>query len=321
MVARSQRGEDHVSDQGVEVWSGGVNTWECDEMGHMNVRFWVAKALEGLAGLAAALGMPRAFAADGEATLVVREQHIRFLREAHAGASLNATGGVLEIGESAARLLIVVRHPNGDPAATFQLLVEHVTSSELRPFPWPARIRAAAEALRVPLPAYAAARSLDLSPVAATAGLPRALELGLTRIGLGVVGPAECDVFGRMRAEMFIGRVSDGVPKLFGEVRPGPEPVPGEPPPRIGGAVLEYRVLHLDWPQAGDGVELRSGLVDCDARTRRVVHWMVDPQSGRPWASAEAVAISFDLDRRKVIDISAAALDAYRAQLRPGLSL
>ena len=310
-----------MSDPGVEVWSGGVNTWECDEMGHMNVRFWAAKALEGLAGLAAVLGMPRAFAADGEATVVVREQHIRFLREAHAGASLHATGGVIEIGESDARLLVVVRHPNGDPAATFQLLVEHVTSRDLRAFPWPARIRAKADALRVPLPAYAAARSLDLSPVTSTAGLPRALELGLTRIGLGVVGPPECDGFGRMRPEMFIGRVSDGVPKLFGEVRPGPEPVPGEPPPRIGGAVLEYRVLHLDWPQAGDGVELRSGLVDSNARTRRVVHWMVDPQSGRPWASAEAVAISFDLDRRKVVDISDEAQAAFRAASPDGLAL
>ena len=27
---------------GLEVWRGGVNTWECDEMGHLNVRFYVA---------------------------------------------------------------------------------------------------------------------------------------------------------------------------------------------------------------------------------------------------------------------------------------
>ena len=33
---------------GPVVWRGGVNTWECDEMGHMNVRFYLAKAMEGL---------------------------------------------------------------------------------------------------------------------------------------------------------------------------------------------------------------------------------------------------------------------------------
>ena len=46
---------------GTEIWVGGVNTWECDEMGHLNVRHWVAKSMEALAGLAAALGMPDAF--------------------------------------------------------------------------------------------------------------------------------------------------------------------------------------------------------------------------------------------------------------------
>jgi acyl-CoA thioester hydrolase len=310
-----------VSDQSVEVWSGGVNTWECDEMGHMNVRFWVAKAQEGLAGLAAQLGMPRAFAAEGEATLIVREQHIRFLREAKAGAALHMTGGVLEIGETSARLLLVIRHASGEPAATFQLLVEHATTRDMRPFPWPARIREKAEAVRTEVPVFAAARSIDLAPVEPTASLSRADELGLTRIGLGVIGPAECDVFGRMRPEIFIGRVSDGVGRLFGETRPGPDPLDGEPPARIGGAVMEYRVLHLAWPEPGDGVELRSGFAGCDSRTRRVVHWMLDPETGAPWASAEAVVISFDLDKRKVVDITPEAQAAFMARCAPGLAL
>ncbi|MBA4013607.1 MAG: thioesterase [Phenylobacterium sp.] len=308
-----------MNEQGVEVWSGGVNTWECDEMGHMNVRFWVAKAQEGLAGLAALLGMPRAFARDGESTLVVREQHIRFLREAKPGVSLHMTGGVIALGECDARLLLVIRHMDGQPAATFQLVVDHATTRDLRPFPWPQRLREQASALFVEVPAFAAARSIDLSPVVATASLQRADKLGLKRIGLGVIGPAECDVFERMRPEIFIGRVSDGVGRLFGEPRPGP--ADGDPEARIGGAVLEYRVLHLDWPQAGDGIELRSGFAGCDARTRRVMHWMVDPQSGRPWASAEAVVVSFDLDQRKVVDISEEAQAAFRAASPPGLAL
>lgn len=306
---------------GTEIWVGGVNTWECDEMGHLNVRHWVAKSMEALAGLAAALGMPDAFSPLAQSTLIVREQHIRFLREAKAGAALHMTGGVIEMGETGARLLLVIRHASGEPAATFQLLVEHATTRDMRPFPWPARIRERAEALRAEVPAFAAARSIDLSPVQPTASLPRAVELSLTRIGLGVIAPAECDVFGRMRPEIFIGRVSDGVGRLFGETRPGPEATDGEPPPRIGGAVLEYRVLHLAWPEPGDGVELRSGFAGCDARTRRVVHWMLDPETGAPWASAEAVVISFDLDKRKVVDISPQAQAAFMEKCAPGLAL
>ena len=73
---------------GVEIWRGGVTPWQCDEMGHMNVRFYLTIAAEGLTGLVAALGLPRAFSVDASSTVVVREHHIRFLREARAGAGL-----------------------------------------------------------------------------------------------------------------------------------------------------------------------------------------------------------------------------------------
>jgi len=29
----------------IEVWRGGVNSWELDEMGHMNVRYYGARAV------------------------------------------------------------------------------------------------------------------------------------------------------------------------------------------------------------------------------------------------------------------------------------
>lgn len=302
----------------VEVWSGGVNTWECDGMGHLNVRFYVAKAMEGIAGLAAELGMPQAFAPDAGSTLVVRDQHIRFLREAHPGAALSMTGGVLELGESEARLLLVMRHRDGQPAATFQTVVAHATARSGTAFPWPQRIRDRAQALMVALPDYAAARSLDLSPLAASsASLERAEALGLTRTGLGAVGLQDCDVFGRMRTEMFMGRISDGIPRLVGEKRPGAE----ESDARIGGAALEYRLVHFDWPRAGDRLALRSGTAWTDARFRRLVHWLLDPVTGRPWGAAEAIATSFDLDARKIVTLSPQALAAVEASVVPGLAL
>jgi len=70
---------------GLEVWRGGVNTLECDAMGHMDVRFYVARAMEGLVGLASALGLNGAFRERANATLLVKDHHIRFLREARAG--------------------------------------------------------------------------------------------------------------------------------------------------------------------------------------------------------------------------------------------
>jgi len=311
-----------VEGQGVEIWRGGVNTWECDEMGHMNVRFYVAKAMEGLVGLAAALGLPHAFTADAGSTLLVREQHIRFLREAHAGAALHMTGGVVEMGEDEARFVQLLWHSEtGALAASFQTVVAHATPDEGRPFPWSAKTRDRAAALKMEVPEHAAARSVSLAPVTPAADLARAEELGLIRIAQGAVSNADCDIFGRMRAEQFIGRVSDGIPRLvrsFRETVSGDAP---DKPKRVGGAVLEYRLIHLDWPRAGQRLEIRSGLKTADARTKTMVHWMLDPDTGRPWGTSEAVAITLDLDARKIVPIGDAARAELLKQATAGLTL
>lgn len=304
-------------DKAVEVWRGSVAMWECDAMGHLNVGFYVVKAMEGLAGLAAELGMPRAFAPDAGATLMVREQHIRFLREARPNAPLVMTGGVVGIGETDARLLLLLYHRSGELAASFQTLVTHVTAREGRPFPWPARVLARAEALRVEVPPQAAARSLGLQPVNSQASLARADALGLGRTALGAIRAEDCDVFGRMRTEQMMARISEAIPHFFKGGRPGSEGLGA----RAGGAALEYRLIHLDWPRAGDRVELRSGASGGDARFRKVTHWLLDPDSGRPWGVAEAITASFDLESRKIITLSDKALAEAEAEVIDGLTL
>ncbi|WP_276309976.1 thioesterase family protein [Phenylobacterium kunshanense] len=301
----------------VEVWRGGVATWECDQMGHLNVGFYVAKSMQALAGLAAELGMPGAFAATAEATLLVREQHIRFLREARPGSPVHITGGVLDMDETEARLMLLMHHQSGELAASFQTVVAHATARDGRAFPWPDRMRARAEALATTVPERAAPRSIGLSPVETQASVARADALGLRRTGLGVIGPEDCDAFGRMRTEGFMHRLSDGIPHFFAGRRPGQAEGAG----RVGGAALEYRLVHHAWPRAGDRIELRSGSAGGDARFRRLVHWLLDPDTGRPWGSAEAIAVSFDLETRKIITLSDDELARVEADAVPGLGL
>ena len=302
---------------GLEVWRGGVNTWECDDMGHMNVRFYVARAVEGLVGLAAAMGLDGAFRTGADATVLVKEQHIRFLREARPGAALHMIAGLVSLGEHEARVLQMLIHSQtGEIAATFQTVIGHVTSREGRAFPWSDRTAALAQGLSMAIPDRAAPRSLSLSPVRSVASLAEADRLNLARLAAGAFSAAECDVFGRMRPEIFIGRLSDGVPGL--------RRVVGEPVERsadVGGAVVEYRLLHLDWPKAGDRFEIRSGLIGVSQNAQHIVHWMLDPTTGRAWGAAEAVAVSLDLRARKLIPLDDEARARISLSIVPGLSL
>ena len=143
------------------------------------------------------------------------------------------------------------------------------------------------------LPSARGRAALSLAPVESRGSLAEADERAWSR-WRRARSARRLDVFGRMRTEMFIGRVSDGIPHVF-EGRLARSR--GGAARRVGGAALEYRLIHLDWPRAGDRLELRSGA----GRRRRALP-AADPlaarsgDSGRPWGVAEAIAVSFDLE-------------------------
>ncbi len=285
------------------MWRGGVNPWQCDQMGHLNVRFYVAHAMEGLGGLAAALGMPGAFAPGVTSTLAVREHHIRYLKEARAGEPLHMTAGLLEVEPDGARALQILRHSlSGDPSAVFQTRLVHAAATDAKPFAWNAAQRALADSLRIDLPAGMGPRSLPLdeSP-------PRRVPESAARLGLGVFATEDCDVFGRVRADKIMARLAEGAFYSTAVTRQAV----GE---AIGMAVVEYRLTYLEWPRAGDRVEVRSGWTSVEPRRLRSSHWVMEP-GGRVWALAEAVVLPFDLVARRGMALPDEAVRTMRARV------
>ena len=286
------------------LYQGSVNTWECDDGGHLNVRFHFERAFVGLAHMARALELPRAYTESAGSTLIVQEAHVRFLKEARPGAPLVMHGGVVHMGKHDATLCLDMRHHDGAPGTCFTFKVAHVETRALRAFPWSERTRAAAKRLACKLPEHGVARSVDLNAEPAAASRQRAIELGAQRIGGAVVQPDQCDALGRLRGEHFPGRVSDSVPNLLAQWREAAASESGAAP---AGAVVEARIVFRKFPRAGELIEVHSGIAEVGEKTLRLVHWIVDPESGGAWASMEAVALTFDTKTRKTIAPSPAA--------------
>jgi len=302
----------------ITVWQGSANTWDCDEMGHMNVRVYVEKAQEGLGAIAHALHLPQAFKANGFSTLIPTDQHIRFLREALPGSPLSMRACVLEIGESDAVIYQELRHGTGDVAAAYRTRLRHAEAASGRAFAWPERSLAALEALRGKPPKATAPRSIEPDGPARAPGevsVAIAEAAGVPVIGRGMVPQAHLDGHGRMAPAWFMGRLSDSVPNLLHDWRRRVAEAQGGS--RMGGAVLEYRLRYHRWPTAGDLFEVRSSLSRVEKKFHSLVHWVLDPVSGGAWATAEAVAVTFDLDARKVIPTPAEMM-AELADIAPG---
>jgi acyl-CoA thioester hydrolase len=285
------------------LWQGSCNQWDCDEMGHMNVRVYVEKQLEGLVALAYAAGMPNAFRPNSPSTLVPVDQHIRFVREVLPGRPISMLGCVLEIGEHDAVIYQELRHTDGSLSAAFRTRIEHLDTAEEKPFAWSSRARSRLEALKGETPADALPRSFDPDAPGLQIDeitLDRVRACGAPMIGMGAVPPDHCGVHGRMQPYWVIGRISDSVPNLLADWRARVGQAAGGR--RMGAAVLEYRLRYHRLPQAGDMFAAYTSLGKVQGKTHALVHWFMDPLTGGPWATCEAVAISLDLDARKAVE-------------------
>ena len=291
----------------IELYRGSVNTWEADHLGHMNVRFYVAKQMEGLAIMAPYLGLSRSFRPGWASTILPKEQHIRFISEVIPGRPIYMVGGVLEVRESSVLIYQELRHSIDDrPAASFRTWVHHVQSSTGREFPWRQKTLDAFAKYEISPPEETAPRSVDLSKSVGSekdVTIELAEKLGTPIIGRGCIPEFHCDFHDRMRPEFVIGRLSESASNLPHEWRDGRRAAEtaNDKSSKVFSAALEYRIAYRAWPTAGDIFEVRTGFGGTKGRLYSLVHWMVNPITGIVYSTSEAWYIRFDATARKAL--------------------
>lgn len=305
-----------------DVWRGGVATWECDEMGHMNTRFYVARCMEAIAMLFGQSGLPRLFAPGSDTTLAVTTMHIRFLREARAGTSMHISAGFTAISDGTADIVAMMFDTaSNDCAATFRIGVRHVASTHGCGRPWPEAFadRVAAELTEAPRLAMPRGTG-DLAATMSASGA-RAEQLGLHLLGQGAVQHQACDPSGRIPPDALVGAMADSVRNIITPLREACARHSDRAGPHFGAAALEFLIRMDGRPASGDCWEVRSGLARIDGRTMNIVNWMLDPFSGKPFGAMEVVAICFDLETRKLIPIAPAAQAELAGWIIPDLAV
>ena len=292
----------------IVIGRGSVQQDECDVMGHMNVRHYVARVADALSWLMLEAGLP-----PSRGALSILDQHIRFLREMAPGTPFTILGGVVGVQGDRLRTFAEIRNSaTGLPAATVVTDLGNAdpATGALRPLP------AGLAFDTVAVPDHAAPRGLTFAPPRPIPTREEALAMGLAEAYRGAVRADECDRDGIMRSDGVIARVWDGVPNLrnrgtgLGVKEEG-----------VGGAALEYRLLHLHPLRAGQLVTVTSGLRALAEKTTTWTHLLHDGETGMPVAAAEAVGVAFDLQARKAIPIPPAQRAALEALLVPGLGL
>jgi acyl-CoA thioester hydrolase len=121
---------------------GAVYPWECDHMGHMNVRWYAAKFDEACWQLLASLALTRErFAREGSGMAAV-EQRIEYKRELHAGDAVTVRSTVVEVREKTIRMRHEMTNDvTAELAAVTEIVAVHMGTSPRRSRCLPADVR------------------------------------------------------------------------------------------------------------------------------------------------------------------------------------
>lgn len=302
----------------IELARSSVQTWQSDQMGHMNVQFYLEQASQALAALAVHLGLGPRFINEESARLIARDHHVRFLREQRPGAPISLRGGVMEVRDYGMRVYLEMYNTNSNEiAATFAADVELLDEDSRETKPLPAKAKAAAKELIVELPQHGAPRGLIIAPPRTPPTLEEATKIGLVYTWQGEVQVDQCDAQGYLLPRHFMGTVSDSIPNLLGKTS-GQDRSKND---KVGGAALEYRFHYHSYPRAGDVLTLRSGLKSVSDKTYIWGHWLFNLETGKVVATAEAVAIALDLVARKAIPIPEELRTRLESMVAPGLGV
>lgn len=129
------------------TYRGAVYPWQCDQMGHMNVMWYVGKMDEASHSLFASLGMTRAVMRETECVLGAVEQNISYKREVLAGDVVEVHSRVLEMREKVILFEHEIRHGvTGEVCAVCEQTVLCIDATARKARPFPEAVRAAAEA-------------------------------------------------------------------------------------------------------------------------------------------------------------------------------
>ena len=301
------------------LWRGNANAWECDELNHLNVRFYLAKLDEALGVFCEDIGMHGAYAPGATSYLKPRAITVRFLAEARPGTPLEIRAGVLDIGSTSVTLAVVMNNCAQDiPSASYVIELDHVSPRSGKVFPWAERMLEQLHAMKVQLPDICKTRSVD-DHDPARFSRQQAEANGMAFVSRGLILNHQTNAHAEMRLEFAFGKISEGVIHFITAFPGLAEAYRSEGPLEVSSAVLEAKLNFHHFPRAGTGYTIHSGVSYADEKVRNLVHWVTDSNTGAPLWSMQAVTCAMDLKARRLKRLEGADLEHARSIVNPDL--
>lgn len=132
--------------EGIVTYRGVTYPWQCDQIGHMNITWYVSKFDEANWNLFASVGITPSYLRDGKFGVAGVQQNITYKRELMAGDVIEIRTRILEIREKVIRFVHEMSNvETNEIAAICEITAVHMDRNTRKSCPFPDAIRKAAE--------------------------------------------------------------------------------------------------------------------------------------------------------------------------------
>ncbi|MCW9036192.1 MAG: thioesterase family protein [Alphaproteobacteria bacterium] len=277
-----------------ETYRGTVRREELDEMGHMNVAYYLKKSSDALANLRFSLGLSNNELNKKSMALISSRDRIFFRREVHLGDTLVMESGIRGIDKNGGIQVVnlLENQEYGNLAAHFETTVNLVDKATGEIVTWPQKaLDEVAKKTGVfpdaPLP----------EPFKDIHLLPEMADK-LRTTYQGDIPEQDTDVAGFAAPHAHIARFWTAFPNVMKEMGiVHAEMVEGG----VGSTALDYRLNYHHPIKQGTKVEIKSCLLEMGEKVFRFVHFMTDQNTGEPVTTVDVLGVLFDLKTRKAI--------------------
>jgi acyl-CoA thioester hydrolase len=114
----------------------------------------------------------------------------------------------------------------------------------------------------------------------------------------GSVAAWECDQYGHMNIQFYVGRISDAAASVMMEAGFGRDAFVKH---KLGAVAVHQDINYLNELHAGDLIRMESGMTLAEGRKMRFHHRLYNAETGALCMKADVLALCFDLEQRKSV--------------------
>ncbi len=282
-----------MSSKLIPAYRGGVDQWECDQMNHMNVQFYMAKASDAFGHLQNALGLTPAVIRETRKGLRFRTMRTQYKSEVRSGTPIYGVAGIFGVhGDEIEGFIHFFNDREQKLSAVYEFTAHFVDfdADTILPLPEPVR-RAALNLLDAHDGVYRAGPFSG--PV-----MPKTPLDHLFDSARGSVDVWESDAFGHIEMRHIVAYFSNAATHIINNVGLTRATIRER---NLGSAALDYySEFHAPLRKTA-AVLLRSGLIGASGKIFRFGHQLIDLDKERVAVTTTVVGCYFDMTTRKSV--------------------